>query len=254
LSGNIPNFSKLRIGILDLSSNKLEGCIPNFNNSLGLSELYLSSNQLTGSIPYFPQYWLPAISLSFNQLSGNLPYFKTSGDIDLQSNQLSGIISNSFNQIITFFNPMAVSPPFKKILSFTENCGFIAYDAEQEALLDKMYPNWKVRNSDCSKMAGCPLVSVSPNLDIHLPHLNYNGMTLSANLRYAPRDNKVLFEVVDYNIISESCASANLSPDFKLHIPTATFGDVNVKLWADLQLHSIENDKITFELVKYGNA
>jgi len=96
------------------------------------------------------------------------------------------------------------------------------------------------------------LVSVSPNLDIHLPHLNYNNMTLSANLRYAPRDGKLLFEVIDYSVNSESCASANLSPDFKLHIPTATFGDI--KLWADFQLHSVENDKITFELVKYGNT
>jgi len=30
-------------------------------------------------------------------------------------------------------------------------------------------------------------------------------------LRYAPRDNKALFEMVDYSINSDSCASANLS-------------------------------------------
>jgi len=96
------------------------------------------------------------------------------------------------------------------------------------------------------------LVSVSPNLDIHLPHLNYNNMTLSANLRYAPRDEKLLFEVIDYSVNSESCASANLSSDFKLHIPIAMFGDI--KLWADFQLYPTNDGKIVFELVKYGNT
>jgi len=132
------------------------------------------------------------------------------------------------------------------------NCGLISYNAEQETYLNQKDPQWKTQNIDCSKMAICPLVSVSPNLDIHLPHLNYNGMTLSANLRYAPRDGKALFEVVYYSVNSESCASANLSPDFKLHIPTATFEDI--KLWADLQLYPTNDGKILFELVKYGNA
>jgi hypothetical protein len=95
---------------------------------------------------------------------------------------------------------------------------------------------------------------------------------MSTNLRFVQRDGKVFFELIDYKVNSAllepidciddptvtckkpkpSCSSANLSPDFKLHIPMATFEDM--KLWADLQLHSVENNKIVFELVNYGNT
>jgi len=266
LSGSIPNFSYLpNLISLNASSNRLSGSVPNFSSLSNLNLLDISSNQLTGNIPNFSNLSkLGDIDVTFNQLSGKIPDFDLKKLFNLRwlkfsSNQLSGVIpyfDGLFDMVDIIFS--STPPANSKTLhvfsgfSFDKNCGLIPYNRTQEAQLEKRTPNWKTQNSDCSKAAGCPLVSVFPNLDIHLPHLNYNNMTLSANLRYAPRDEKLLFEVIDYSVNSESCASANLSPDFKLHIPNAIFGDI--KLWADFQLHSIENDKITFELVKYGNA
>jgi hypothetical protein len=154
----------------------------------------------------------------------------------VQSNQLTGNI-----------------PPYSPALGFNRNCGLTAVFPQQEAALTKIDPQRKTQNSNCANIAPtCPLVSVSPNLDIHLPHLNYNGMILSANLRYAPRNGKLLFEVINYSVNSDNCTSANLSTDFKLHIPTAIFGDM--KLWADFQVYPTNDGAIIFELVKYGNA
>jgi hypothetical protein len=132
------------------------------------------------------------------------------------------------------------------------NCGLTFYNTRQERDLAAQDPNWKTQNTDCSHAEVCPLVSISSNFDIHLPHINYNGVTLSANLRYAPRNGKILFEVVDYSINSDSCASANLSPELNLHIPSATFE--GIKLWADLIYYPTNDNKILFEVTNYGNA
>jgi hypothetical protein len=119
--------------------------------------------------------------------------------------------------------------------------------------LNQKDPYWKTQNSNCSNITVCPFVTLDPNtLNLHIPNLSYNNLKLSANLKFVQRDNKILFEVIDYSINSDSCASANLYPDFKLHIPTLMFG--TNKLWADLQPYSTNDNKIIFELVKYGDT
>jgi len=247
LGGTIPNFTNLqKLQYLDIHQNPLIGNIPNFSNLPSLQYLDLSGTLLTGTVPNFNKLSnLQMLSLSDNHLTGTIPNFDLPKLVALRldNNQLGGIIPN-----FTSFNLANLQYTW-----FSDNCGLTAFDSAQEIVLNQKDSRWKTQNPNCSNIAPtCPLVSISQALEIQIPHLNYNNMTLSANLRYAPRDNKALFEVVNYSVNSESCASANLSPDFKLHIPTATFGDI--KLWADFQLHSIENDKITFELVKYGNA
>lgn len=245
LTGNIPNFTNLPIlRKLTFRSNQLNGNVPNFSNLRNLDTLILSSNQLSGNIPNLANLPnLKAIDLSSNQLSGNIPNFRESPYLQylyFDSNQLSGTI------------PYTSSLVNSQVATFYKNCGLTAFHAKQEPVLNQKDPQWKTQNSDCSKAAVCPLASISPTLDLQIPNLNYSNMNLSANLRYVPRDNKMFFEVIDYQANSNSCASANLSPDFKLHVPAATFGDI--KLWADLQLYPnpTNNDKIVFELVKYG--
>ncbi len=265
LNGNIPNFNLPNLQNLYLENNQLSGNIPNFNLP-NLFYMFLSSNQLSGNIPNFNLPRLLIINLSLNQLSGNIPNFNqltNLWEIHFSSNQLSGNIPNFSNlsrlhYIDVSSNQLSGNIPINlsDSINLTHNCGLVAYNSEQEGILDRYKPfgvlDWKAQNSDCSKAAGCPLVSVSPNLDIHLPHLNYNNMILSANLRYAPRDGKLLFEVVNYSVNSNSCASANLSPDFKLHIPTAALG--NFKLWLNLQPYLAADGQIVFELISFGHV
>ncbi|KAM6552388.1 hypothetical protein CsatB_002196 [Cannabis sativa] len=73
LRGNIPNYIRTltNLTVLDLSFNKLEGPIPNFENIMALDTLYLTSNSLNGPIPD----WIKLrdsryqIDLSYNNFS-----------------------------------------------------------------------------------------------------------------------------------------------------------------------------------------
>ncbi|KAF4349435.1 hypothetical protein F8388_021018 [Cannabis sativa] len=73
LRGNIPNYIRTLTNLtaLDLSFNKLEGPIPNFENIMALDTLYLTSNSLNGPIPD----WIKLrdsryqIDLSYNNFS-----------------------------------------------------------------------------------------------------------------------------------------------------------------------------------------
>ncbi|KAF4347022.1 hypothetical protein F8388_017834 [Cannabis sativa] len=53
LRGNIPSYisNLTKLTILDLSFNKLEGEVPNFENVMQLGKVYLTSNLLSGPIP-----------------------------------------------------------------------------------------------------------------------------------------------------------------------------------------------------------
>ncbi|XP_062096918.1 probable LRR receptor-like serine/threonine-protein kinase At1g07650 isoform X2 [Humulus lupulus] len=53
LRGNIPNYIRnlAKLTLLDLSFNKLEGEVPNFENVMQLGKMYLTSNLLSGPIP-----------------------------------------------------------------------------------------------------------------------------------------------------------------------------------------------------------
>lgn len=285
LTGNsIPNFSKLpNLVVLNLQNNNLVGNIPNFSNLPNLVTLDLAYNYLTGNIPNFSNVpKLGGLNLAANYLTGSVPDFSNLPNllgINLAANFLSGALPN-----FTSFDLSKLNPLFSKIGA---NCGLTSYNKDQETFLNQAFNDWSnplLTNLDvmrfatrpidvtCSTLPICPLISINPStFDLHIPNLSYNNLNLSANLRFVQRDKKVFFELVDYKInsallgviehardptnyrtIAPSCSSANLSTDFKLHIPTATFGDI--KLWADLQLHSVENDKILFELVKYGNT
>ncbi|KAL6880174.1 hypothetical protein ACP4OV_011739 [Aristida adscensionis] len=89
-------FSNVKM--LNISSNQLNGTLPNNMGSMSLGQLYLSSNQLTGLIPTLPPN-LAVLDLSRNSLSGPLPSDMGSANLIklfLFSNQITGHIPESF--------------------------------------------------------------------------------------------------------------------------------------------------------------
>ncbi|PON54668.1 Mitogen-activated protein kinase kinase kinase [Parasponia andersonii] len=73
IRGNIPEYMRnlTNLSVLDLSFNKLEGPVPNFENIMALDTIYLTSNLLSGNIPE----WIKSrdsryqIDLSYNNFS-----------------------------------------------------------------------------------------------------------------------------------------------------------------------------------------
>ena len=94
LWGNLPDLQLPYLTTLNLSSNHLNGSIPNFTGLGNVQDLNLKLNQLGGNIPDFTNLpHLQHLSLYGNQLNGNIPNF--SGlpelqDLDLSYNTLSG--------------------------------------------------------------------------------------------------------------------------------------------------------------------
>jgi C1A family cysteine protease len=96
----------------------------------------------------------------------------------------------------------------------------------------------------------CLPATVDNSLDIHIPNLKYGELDLWANLRFAPRGDLLLFEVVNHGTNAPTCASATLSSDLKLHISNATFGAM--KLWADFSFYPSNDGKLYFLLNQYA--
>ncbi|VVA39693.1 PREDICTED: receptor [Prunus dulcis] len=103
-------YSKIRedIGVVDISSNKFEGKIPEFIGNLkGLRLLNVSNNILTGSIPSFLANLtlLESLDLSQNKLSGEIPQQLTQltflGKFNVSHNNLTGPIPYR-GQLTTF--------------------------------------------------------------------------------------------------------------------------------------------------------
>jgi Leucine-rich repeat (LRR) protein len=100
LSGSIPNFNLPQLQYLILSTNFLNGSIPDFTNLPKLLRLNLGANKLGGSIPDFNLPQLQYLYLSYNQLSGSIPNFTNLPKLlhlYLFSNNLSGSIPNFTN-------------------------------------------------------------------------------------------------------------------------------------------------------------
>lgn len=76
LHGILPDLQLPFLEHLFLSSNKIEGEIPNFTGLTYLRTLQLSANHFSGSIPHFVQsLYLQKIDLEYNQLKGAIPDF-----------------------------------------------------------------------------------------------------------------------------------------------------------------------------------
>lgn len=103
LTGNLPrNLLNLNLTLLDLSTNKLKGKIPDSISDLEtLESLNLSSNQLDGEIPSSigDISSLKNLSLSSNLISGSLP----ASIGDLHGLEYLDLSSNQFNTTIPHF-------------------------------------------------------------------------------------------------------------------------------------------------------
>ena len=96
LEGTIPNLNLPKLERLDLGYNQLIGPIPNFTLP-ELQSLYLGYNPLSGTIPNFDLPKLQELYLDDDQLSGEIPNFDHLPNVSilsLSSNQLSGSIPN----------------------------------------------------------------------------------------------------------------------------------------------------------------
>ncbi|XP_004295535.1 PREDICTED: receptor-like protein 2 [Fragaria vesca subsp. vesca] len=96
------NTTVFFVNIIDLSSNNLEGEIPEEVSSLiGLGTLNLSRNHLSGQIPseIGNLRWLETLDLSHNHLSGSIPQSMSSltslSHLNLSYNNLAGRIPSS---------------------------------------------------------------------------------------------------------------------------------------------------------------
>ncbi|XP_052176639.1 receptor-like protein 13 [Diospyros lotus] len=94
---------------IDLSNNKLTGCIPpGIGNLRHIKSLNLSHNNLTGPIPatFSNLENLESLDLSYNSLQGNIPYELTClhflESFNVSYNNLSGRIPQGLNQFQTF--------------------------------------------------------------------------------------------------------------------------------------------------------
>lgn len=81
--------------------------------------------------------------------------------------------------------------------------------------------------TEVDTILNCKSLTVSSNLQIHLPHLKYKNMNLWATLDHVPSQaGGYLFQISDYgiNIAETNCTSATLEPlDLSLKTPQATF-------------------------------
>uniref|UniRef100_A0A0E0A4R9 non-specific serine/threonine protein kinase n=1 Tax=Oryza glumipatula TaxID=40148 RepID=A0A0E0A4R9_9ORYZ len=104
LEGQIPNMPE-SLELLDLSNNSLSRSLPNSVGGNKTRYILLSSNRLNRSIPtYFCNMpWLSAIDLSNNSLSGELPNcWKNSTRlyvVDFSNNKLEGQIPSSLGTL-----------------------------------------------------------------------------------------------------------------------------------------------------------
>jgi len=79
--------------------------------------------------------------------------------------------------------------------------------------------------------------TLSNDLSLNIPVINFNNQAYYwADFSYVP--NTMDFTLIDAGVVSDtspftSCSPSTLSTDFKLHVPTITFG--NAFYWADFQ-------------------
>ncbi|KAL1205338.1 LRR receptor-like serine/threonine-protein kinase GHR1 [Cardamine amara subsp. amara] len=111
LTGSLPeriptHYPKLRV--LDISSNSLEGPIPNELLSMPtLEEIHLQNNGMTGNIGPLPSSVsrIRLLDLSHNQFDGDLPdVFGSLTNLqvlNLAANNLSGSLPNSMNDVVS---------------------------------------------------------------------------------------------------------------------------------------------------------
>ncbi|WOG85894.1 hypothetical protein DCAR_0105087 [Daucus carota subsp. sativus] len=94
-----PRFStdaNIFLDSIDLSNNKIEGEIPHWIGSLGLSYLNLSHNKLIGGLEQLPWGYINYLDLQDNKLNGSLPTLMCNSSsleiLNLSHNNLSGVL------------------------------------------------------------------------------------------------------------------------------------------------------------------
>ncbi|KAL6196928.1 hypothetical protein ACLB2K_032541 [Fragaria x ananassa] len=145
--------SAMFLTIIDLSSNDLEGEIPEEISSLvSLGTLNLSMNQLNGSIPskIGNLYQLETLDLSLNRLSGHIPQSLSNmtflSHLNLSHNKLTGRIPSG-NQLQTLVDP--------SIYEGNSLCGFpLPKCPEDEDNMHESHVHEKLEHGDDEEKLG----------------------------------------------------------------------------------------------------
>lgn len=105
----------------------------------------------------------------------------------------------------------------------------VAYNSNANVCLKAFTASATPPGSPCS-------ASLSPDLNLHIPIVNFNQASYWVDFSYVP--STANFKITNSGVIMDaspysSCAPGTLSADLKLHIPALTFG--NSSYWADLR-------------------
>ncbi len=230
LSGTIPNFNLPNLESLSLDDNQISGTIPNFNLP-NLTYLSLFNNQLSGTIPNFNLPNLESLWLSSNKLSGTIPNFNLPNleKLFLNNNQLSGTIPN--------FTTIDLSDT-DLLFSIYNNCGLIAFDETQKALLDSrdtVWHKWQEVNPDCPATPPPSNTTTTPlyRLWSHAWTAHFYTLNAAERDRILSNPQNWRDEGVAYNVYTESNHPTNAKPvyrfwsyDWNAHLYTINQGEM----------------------------
>ena len=104
----------------------------------------------------------------------------------------------------------------------------------------------------------CMEATLSSDLILHIPYLDYNSLSLKVTFKFVPSENKILFELIDYSVNpsqNELCKKVIFSSDLSLYIPSLDYDTDAGKLplWAKL-IYVTNTPTLLFELADAGKV